>query len=110
LATEPDVTEAQMFGGVAYLVRGNLAISASGQGGALVRVAPDKADALVATTRAEPAVMRGRPLRGWLRVASEDLETPGALERWVQIGVAYARTLPVKSGRPTGVTGRESRR
>jgi len=97
LAADPDVTEARMFGGVAYLVRGNMAISASGQGGALVRVDPDESDALVAATRAEEAVMRGRPMRGWLRVTADDLEVTGVLERWVEIGVAYARTLPAKS-------------
>jgi hypothetical protein len=97
LAADPDVTEAGMFGGIAFLVRGNMAISASGQGGALIRVDPHESDALVATTRAEAAVMRGRPMRGWLRVIAEDLEVPGALEHWVQIGVAYARTLPAKS-------------
>lgn len=85
-----------MFGGVAFLVGGNMAISASGQGGVLVRVDPEESDHLVDTTKAEVAVMRGRPMDGWLRVASTDLNTKVKLEKWVRRGVGYARSLPAK--------------
>jgi TfoX/Sxy family transcriptional regulator of competence genes len=90
------VTEKRMFGGLAFLVHGNMAIAASGQGGALVRCDPDDADALVATTAAEPMEMRGRELRGWLRIPSEELRTREGLAPWADIAVTYARTLPVK--------------
>ena len=85
-----------MFGGLAFLVRGNMGIAASGQGGVLVRVDPEKSDHLVDTTKAEVAVMRDRPMVGWLRVASPDVNTQRKLERWVQLGANYARSLPAK--------------
>ena len=85
-----------MFGGLAFLVGGHLAISASGQGGALVRVDPADSDRIVDSTAAEVAVMRGRPMTGWLRVAPDDLRTKRQLAAWVKRGVAYAGSLPVK--------------
>jgi len=96
LAGERGVTEKKMFGGLAFLVGGNMAISASGNGGALVRVDPDDSDRLVSTTKAEMAVMRGRPMPGWLRVASADLRSKQQLSAWVNRGVGYARSLPTK--------------
>jgi TfoX/Sxy family transcriptional regulator of competence genes len=96
LSEHRGVTEKKMFGGLAFLIGGNMAIAASGQGGALVRVDPGKADRLVETTPAEAAVMRGRPMQGWLRVESGDLRTKRHLERWVKLGSAYAESLPPK--------------
>jgi TfoX/Sxy family transcriptional regulator of competence genes len=93
---EKGVTEKKMFGGLAFLVGGHMAISASGQGGALVRVAPEDSDKLVGSTPAELAVMRGQPMPGWLRVASDDLRTKRQLQTWVTRGVGYARSLPPK--------------
>jgi hypothetical protein len=90
------VTEKKMFGGLAFLIEGNMAIAASGQGGALVRVDPGRADRLIETTSAEAAVMRGRPMHGWLRVKSDDLRTKRRLEKWVRLGSAYASSLPPK--------------
>ena len=87
---ERDVVEKKMFGGLAFLVAGNMAIAASGQGGVLVRVDPEKADDLIDTTKAQVAVMRGRPMSGWLRVASEDVATKRQLDKWVTLGVGYA--------------------
>jgi hypothetical protein len=84
-----------MFGGLAFLVGGNMAVAASGQGGALVRVDPEEGDRLIETTAAEPMVMRGRPMSGWLRVDASELEGD-ALAEWVERGVAYARSLPAK--------------
>ena len=57
-----------MFGGLAFLIGGNMAIAASGQGGILVRVDPDESNELVASTPGEPMEMRGRQMAGWLRV------------------------------------------
>jgi TfoX/Sxy family transcriptional regulator of competence genes len=87
----PGAVEKRMFGGIAFLVDGNMAVAASGRGGLMVRVDPVESDELVATTAAERVAMRGRPLRGWLRVPAGD-----DLEPWVERGVAYARTLPAK--------------
>ena len=92
----PDVTEKKMFGGLAFLVGGNMAIAASGEGGILVRVPPDDSERLVEETTAEVAVMRGRPMAGWLRVASKDL-AGDALAGWVTRGTGYAAALPPKT-------------
>jgi TfoX/Sxy family transcriptional regulator of competence genes len=95
-AGEPGLREQKMFGGLAFLVGGNMAIAASGQGGALVRVDPEESDRLVASTNAQPFEMRGRSMKGWLRVDSEDLRTKRQLAKWVERGTAYARSLPAK--------------
>ena len=95
-AGAPKLSEKKMFGGLAFLVGGNMAIAASGQGGILVRADPAESEALVEKTQAEFAVMRGRPMSGWLRVDTEYLRTKRDLARWVEIGTAYARSLPAK--------------
>ncbi len=92
----PDVTEKRMFGGLAFLVGDNMAVAASGQGGILVRVDPEESDALLAKTAARPMEMRGREMRGWLRVDAEGVRTRRQLEPWVKRGVKYARSLPPK--------------
>jgi TfoX N-terminal domain len=97
LSDEPDVTEKKMFGGLAFLIGGHLAISASGQGGALVRCDPAQADHLVDTTSAETAIMRDRPMPGWLRVPPESLRTKQQVARWVRVGADFARSLPAKA-------------
>jgi TfoX/Sxy family transcriptional regulator of competence genes len=94
---DAEVTEKKMFGGLAFLIRGNMAIGASGQGGILVRVDPDQSDTLVATTSARPMEMRGREMRGWLRVDADDVSTEQDLARWVDLGSSYARSLPAKT-------------
>jgi TfoX/Sxy family transcriptional regulator of competence genes len=96
LAGESDVTEQRMFGGLAFLIGGNMSVAASGQGGLMVRVAPEETDALVAKPHARPFVMRGREMQGWLRVDEEGVRTKRQLEPWVKRGVGYARTLPAK--------------
>jgi TfoX/Sxy family transcriptional regulator of competence genes len=93
---EPDLTEQKMFGGLAFLIRGNMAVGASGQGGILVRVDPAESDRLVQTTNARLMEMRGRSVRGWLRVDAEDVRTKRELARWVDLGAKYARSLPPK--------------
>jgi TfoX N-terminal domain len=93
---ESGLTEQKMFGGLAFLIGGNMAIGASGQGGVLVRVEPEQSDELVATTNARVMEMRGRQMRGWLRVDADDVRTERQLAKWVELGVAYARSLPAK--------------
>lgn len=83
------VTEKKMFGGLAFLVNGNMAVAASGQGGILVRCPPTKA----VPAGAQPAIMRGRPMEGWLRVAEDALGTRARLRRWVRIGIESVRAL-----------------
>jgi hypothetical protein len=97
LATEEGVTEQRMFGGLAFLLGGHLAMSASGRGGIMVRCEPDQTDRLVGTTKAERMVMRGREMDGWLRVDAEHVRTKRQLRAWVDRGVAYARSLPPKA-------------
>ncbi len=96
IGNDPDVSEKAMFGGLAYLVGGNMAVGSSGQGGLIVRVDRAQTDALLEEPHAQPLVMRGREARGWLRVAAEGLLTDEQLEPWVERGVAYARSLPPK--------------
>jgi TfoX N-terminal domain len=90
------VTEKKMFGGLAFLIRGNMAVGVSGQGGILVRVDPEESDVLVADTPAQLMEMRGRGMRGWLRVNSDDVAGDAELAEWVGRGTAYARSLPAK--------------
>jgi TfoX/Sxy family transcriptional regulator of competence genes len=93
---EPELTEKKMFGGLAFLVGGNMAIAASSEGGVLVRVDPEQSDELVASTEARVMEMRGREMRGWLRVDAEHVRTDSELAKWVGLGTAYARSLPAK--------------
>ena len=96
LAGSPGLTEKKMFGGLAFLVRGHMAVAASGQGGLLVRVDPAHTERLVNTTPARVMVMRGRAMPGWLRVAADAVRTKQALARWVELSSTYARSLPAK--------------
>jgi hypothetical protein len=96
IGPDPALTEKKMFGGLAFLVGGNMAVAASGQGGVLVRVDPAASDGWVATTSARPAVMRGREMPGWLRVGAEHVQTEQELSSWVELGAGYARSLPAK--------------
>jgi TfoX/Sxy family transcriptional regulator of competence genes len=93
---EAGLTEKKMFGGLAFLIGGNMAIAASGGGGLLARVDPESSDELVATTSARPMEMRGRSMKGWLRVDSADVRTEPELAKWVELGTTYARSLPAK--------------
>jgi TfoX/Sxy family transcriptional regulator of competence genes len=97
VAGEPCVTERRMFGGLAFLVGGNMSVAASGQGGLMVRVAPEDTDALLTKPHARPFEMRGREMRGWLRVDREGVRTKRQLAPWVKRSVTYARSLPAKS-------------
>ncbi len=96
VAAEAGVTEKKMFGGLAFLINGNMAVAASGQGGVLVRVDPQESDRLVARTHAQPMVMRGRSMQGWLRVDDEHVRTKRQLAAWVDRGTSFARSLPAK--------------
>ncbi len=96
VAGEAGVTEKKMFGGLAFLIGGNMSVAASGQGGLLVRVDPEETDKLVAKQHASPMVMRGREMQGWLRVDEDGVRTKRQLEPWVKRGVTYARSLPPK--------------
>ncbi len=96
IGAERDLSEQAMFGGLAFLIAGNMAVAASGQGGLMVRVDPDETEALAAKPHARPFEMRGREMRGWLRVDPEGVDTKRQLEPWVRRGVAFARSLPPK--------------
>jgi TfoX/Sxy family transcriptional regulator of competence genes len=93
LEGEAGLTEKKMFGGLGFMVGGNMAVAASGQGGLLVRVDPSSS---YDESGVEPMVMRGREMTGWLRVATEVVGTKKQLATWVRRGVAYARSLPPK--------------
>jgi hypothetical protein len=94
--TEPGVAEQRMFGGLAFLINGNMSVSASGQGGMMLRVDPAETDALLGKQHVRPFEMRGRVMKGWLQVDAEGLRTKRQLEAWVARGMSYARSLPSK--------------
>ena len=96
IAAESGVTERKMFGGLAFLVDGNMSVAASGQGGLLVRVDPDESSALVEQAGVEVMEMRGRRMPGWLRVEAGAVRTKQQLGAWVDRGVTFARSLPPK--------------
>jgi TfoX/Sxy family transcriptional regulator of competence genes len=96
LEGEAGLTEKKMFGGLAFLIGGNMAVAASGQGGLLVRADPETSGDLLTSTGVTPMEMRGRQMQGWLRVDDEAVRTKRQLERWVKVGAGYARTLPPK--------------
>jgi hypothetical protein len=96
LVKERGLTEKRMFGGLAFLINGNMAISASGQGGVLVRVDPAETDMLVQRPHVQRMAMRGREMDGWIRVAPEGVRTKRQLQAWSTRGVTFARSLPPK--------------
>lgn len=96
LAPEPGVEEKRMFGGLAFLVNGNMSVAASGQGGLLVRAPSGESDSLLRRAHVHPMVMGGRDVRGWVRVEAAGVRTKRQLQGWVNRGVGYARTLPPK--------------
>lgn len=96
LGAEAGLVEKKMFGGLAFLVDGNMAVAASGQGGLLLRCDPAETEQLRAKPGADAFVMRGKAMEGWLRIEEEAVKTKRQLETWVGRGVAYARTLPPK--------------
>jgi hypothetical protein len=93
---EPGLTEQRMFGGLAFLIEGNMAVAASSQGGLLLRVPPEQTGELAGRPHARRFEMRGREMDGWLRVDAAGLEGENDLEQWVSLGVRYARQLPAK--------------
>ena len=96
VGAEPGLTEKRMFGGLAFLVGGRLAVAASGRGGLLVRVDPSRTSELVREPHVGRFEMRGREMDGWLRVDGEAVRSDEELRDWVAHGVAYARSLPPK--------------
>ena len=96
VATERGVEEKRMFGGLAFLVNGNMSVAVSGQGGLLVRVPADDLDEVLQRKHVSPMVMGGRDVRGWVRVDAAGVRTKRQLQSWVTRGVGYARSLPAK--------------
>jgi hypothetical protein len=96
IGDEPGLTEKTMFGGLAFLVNGNMSVAASSKGGLLLRVEPAQTMALAKKPHASPMEMRGRPMEGWLRVAEAGIKTDKGLAPWVELSVGFARSLPPK--------------
>lgn len=97
IGDEPGLTEKTMFGGLAFLVNGNMSVAASSKGGLLLRVQPAQTMTLAKKPHAAPMEMRGRPMEGWLRVAEAGIKTDKGLAPWVKLSVAFARSLPPKA-------------
>jgi hypothetical protein len=96
LVANEHIVEKRMFGGLAFMIGGNMAVAASGRGGLMVRVPADETEALLSRAHVEPMVMAGRETRGWLRVSDDGIKTKRQLQSWVTRGVEYARGLPPK--------------
>jgi TfoX/Sxy family transcriptional regulator of competence genes len=96
LGPQKRVEEKRMFGGLAFLINGNMSVAVSGRGGLMVRVPPDETEKLLARDHVEPMVMAGRETRGWLRVSGNGVKTKRQLQSWVTRGIDYASSLPPK--------------
>ncbi len=96
LEGEVGLSEKRMFGGLAFLIDGKMALSADSKGAMLLRVDPERAEELVRDPAADRYEMRGREMNGWLRIDPLGLATEADLERWVDIGLSFARSLPPK--------------
>ncbi len=96
LAQHAGVAEKAMFGGLAFLINGHMAVAVSSKGGLMVRVPPDETDKLLGRAHVSPMVMAGRETRGWLRVDAEGIRSTRQLQSWVSKGTGYACTLPPK--------------
>jgi hypothetical protein len=96
VGAERGVTEKPMFGGLAFLINGHMAVAASGKGGLMVRISPDDTAEILRRAHTEPMIMAGRETRGWVRVAADGVRTARQLRSWVDRGVGYAKTLPPK--------------
>jgi TfoX/Sxy family transcriptional regulator of competence genes len=96
LGCQRGVEEKRMFGGLAFLINGNMSVAVSRQGGLMVRVPPDETEKLLQRAHVSPMVMAGRETRGWLRVDADGVRTKRQLQSWVTRGVGYARGLPPK--------------
>ena len=93
IGPDPELTEKKMFGGLAFLIRGHMAVTASRQGGVMVRAGAERSDELAATTAATLAVMRGREMPGWLVIGADYVATDDELSPWVELGIEYCRSL-----------------
>jgi len=98
-AGTPGVSETKMFGGLAFLVHGNMAVAAASKGGLLLRVPPERTEQLLGEPGANEFVMQHRAMTGWLRVEPSALTTPEAIQRWAAIGLEHAASLPPKAPR-----------
>lgn len=96
LASERGVEEKRMFGGLAFLIHGNMSVAASGRGGLMVRVPPGDTEDLLERDHVEPMVMAGRETKGWVRVSDDGVKTKRQLQSWVTRGVDHAKSLPPK--------------
>jgi hypothetical protein len=96
VGSQRGVEEKPMFGGLAFLINGNMSVAVSGKGGLMVRVPPEETAKLLEREHVSPMVMAGRETRGWLRVTVDGVKTKRQLASWVTRGVGYARSLPAK--------------
>jgi hypothetical protein len=96
VAAERGMEEKRMFGGLAFLINGNMSVAVSGRGGLMVRVPRDETEKLLTRDHVETMVMGGREMRGWLRVSVDGVKTRRQLQAWVNRGVDYAKSLPPK--------------
>ncbi len=93
--SEPGYTERKMFGGLCFMVGGNMAVGVTGSD-LMVRPGPDNFEAALALPHARPMDFTGRPMKGFVYVESSGIATDPALAEWVERGAGFARSLPAK--------------
>ncbi len=96
LRDEPGVVEKKMFGGVVFMVGGNMACGVAGGGEIMIRVGPDNYEDALSRPHARPMDFTGRPMRGMVYVAGPGFESDQDLAAWVESGASFARSLPPK--------------
>jgi TfoX/Sxy family transcriptional regulator of competence genes len=96
LAKEPGLSERKMFGGIGFMVHGNMAVAANSKGGVMVRVDPEHGRELLEDPRYQPMEMRGRMMHGWLHIEPDAVASEESLREVVRHGLDYVRTLPPK--------------
>lgn len=96
LSSTPGITERRMFGGLAFLITGNMAVTASGEGGLLLRADPAEVPELCKEPGVEQAVMKGRVMTGWIRVPTDQVTNKLELSEWVDLAIKHTRTIPAK--------------
>lgn len=95
LADRPNLTEKKMFGGIGFMLSGNMATGVSG-GDLIVRLDPEEGEKALDEPGVRMFDRTGRPMTGWLLVEPEAIETEDGLRRWVDRGAAFAESLPPK--------------
>jgi len=96
LANRPEIVEKKMFGGVGFMLNGNILVGTTAKGALMARVAPDRVEEALARPGAAIMHMGDKPMKGFLSVTDQGIETDDALADWIAYCETFVRTLPPK--------------